>query len=173
MSESHLNSIHLDFPRREDFRRAREALLGARGLQTLSLENLAAGPSPAGSHTLIQDARNSLPPDANYWLKGPEGLHPLKVGVNTIGRLTDNDVVVPVPYVSRRHCAILVHAGKRCELHDIASKNGTFLNGQRLNGPTPLNNGDEIRMCDREYVFLSRFGDDAEQGAPHDSTLAG
>jgi len=167
MTDSHLNSIHLEFPRREHFRQAREALLSSRGMQTISLENGGDEWESAGSHTMIQSLHQGVPAGVHYWLMDKEGIYPLKVGVNTIGRLPDNDVVLPVPYVSRRHCAILVHSGHRCELHDIASKNGTFLNGQRLQGPTPLKSGDEITMCDRQFVFLSKDApqqDDASHG---------
>jgi len=154
MNDPRLNSVHLEFPRREDFRRARGMLLGARGAHTVNLENqegLLSGPS----RTVMEDLRDAEPA-VEHWLMCREGMYPLKVGVNTIGRLPDNDVVIPGPYVSRRHCAILVHAGDGCELYDIASKNGTYINGNRLSGPTHLSSGDEIRMCDRQFVFMSR-----------------
>ena len=80
-------------------------------------------------------------------------------------------MVVQDCYISRRHCAILVHSGEGCELHDTASKNGTFVNGQRIPGPTRLNPGDEIRLCDRQLIFMSK---DAEADSPqHSPTLAG
>jgi pSer/pThr/pTyr-binding forkhead associated (FHA) protein len=64
-------------------------------------------------------------------------------------------VVVEDAYVSRRHCAVLVHAGNYCELHDVASKNGTYLNGRKIECPTRLKAGDEIRMCNKNLVFMS------------------
>jgi hypothetical protein len=76
-------------------------------------------------------------------------LYPLKTGLNTIGRLPDNDIVFEEDTVSRRHCAILVHAWGGCELHDTASRNGTFLNGQPFWRPIPLASGDQIRLCRR------------------------
>ncbi len=61
---------------------------------------------------------------------------------------------------------MLVHADGRCELHDVASKNGTFLNGGKIEGPTPLKSNDEIRMCTKTLVFISRLpGPDHPQ--PH------
>jgi pSer/pThr/pTyr-binding forkhead associated (FHA) protein len=81
--------------------------------------------------------------------------YPLQVGANTIGRLPDNDVVVEDADVSRRHCAILIHASQRCEVHDTASKNGTFVNGRRIFAPTDLKAGDEIQMCTRRLVLLA------------------
>jgi len=177
MSDPRLNSVHLDAPRRQLFRQAREALLNARGWQTLAAEQSPAGEQPPGEdaapdspNTMVLDADNPPPPEVKYWLVDKESLYPLKVGLNTIGRAPENDVVVPDAYVSRRHCAILVHAGEGCEIHDIASKNGTFLNGRKLAGPTPLTMGDEIRMCDRQLVFMSQGDDAADQGPPRTQT---
>jgi len=52
--------------------------------------------------------------------------------------MPDNDVVLQDAYVSRRHCAILIHlTGERCELHDIASKNGTFPQRSENRRPHP------------------------------------
>ncbi len=170
MSDPRLNSIHLEAPRRDEFRRAREALLDGRGLHTLAAEKheLSHGRGP---HTHVEPAAGNAPASSDHWLICREALYPLKIGVNTIGRLPDNDVVIQGPYVSRRHCAILVHAGDGCELYDIASKNGTFINGLRLSGPAHLNAGDEIRMCDRQFVFMSRRGPDGADPA-HDFTKA-
>ena len=99
-----------------------------------------------------------------------ESAYPLKIGVNTIGRLPDNDVVIPGAYVSRRHCAILVHAGDGCELYDIASKNGTYINGQKMTSPVRLKPGDDIRMCDQHLVYMSRLP--AENKASGTATLS-
>ncbi len=169
--DDHLRSIHLDVPRRQDFRRAREALVNACGSYTRALGNRDElhGPRDDG-HTFVQDLPVNAPPDVDHWLSDREAIYPLKVGINTVGRLPDNDVVIHGPYVSRRHCAILVHVAEGCELHDIASKNGTYVNGQRLAGPTPLVAGDEIRMCDRQLIFWSKGGPPA-RGNP-DRTLA-
>jgi hypothetical protein len=156
MNDPHLNSVHLDFPRRQDFRQARDGLLDARGLHTLAVENHDAELGKGEFGTMKQNLCDPIPTESDYWLTDQERVYPLRIGVNTIGRLPDNDVVIEGPYVSRRHCAILVHAGASCEVHDIASKNGTYVNGLRLCGPTQLAAGDEIRMCDRQFIFMSR-----------------
>jgi hypothetical protein len=163
MNDPRLNSVHLDFPRRQDFRRARNGLLEARGLHTLAVENRDA---LAGESCTMQNQRALVPPDLDFWLVDQQRIYPLRTGLNTIGRLPDNDVVIEGPYVSRRHCAILVHAGDGCEMHDIASKNGTYVNGLRLCGPTQLSAGDEIRMCDRQFIFMSK-------NAPKDQAARG
>ncbi len=150
----HLRSVHLDQQRRQEFRLARAKLLGACGPGTARGEAAWGSAAPA----TVPNAPDRQPAEGEHWLADGDDLYPLKVGVNTIGRLKDNDIVIPSAFVSRRHCAILVHADDGCELHDTASKNGTFLNGQRLTDPTLLASGDEIRMCDRQLVFISRGG---------------
>jgi len=110
-------------------------------------------------HTLIQHGESAAPPELTCWLSDGDFLYPLRIGVNTLGRASDNDVVVDDAYASRRHCAILVHSTETFELHDTASKNGTYLNGTRLSGPALLKCGDEIRVSARPFFFLTRSGE--------------
>ena len=165
MVDPRLNSVHLEsVPRKQAFRHARESLLSARGPQTIAAEQVA---WPLKSpNTLLPDADQLHRGQSEFLLLDKHAMYPLKVGLNTIGRLPDNDVVVSDGYVSRRHCAILVHAGDGCELHDVASKNGTFVNGQRLTRPQHLNPGDEIRMCDRQFIFVNRDHIEATSDPP-------
>jgi pSer/pThr/pTyr-binding forkhead associated (FHA) protein len=146
-----LCSVHLQLPiRREDYRRAREALLGACGQPTLAVDRQqldaiqARATQPPGTQTEA----------SKYWLVDTELVHSLKVGLNTIGRMPDNDVSILDSSVSRRHAAILIHVNESCELHDTASKNGTFLNGARITGATPIKTGDQVRLCDRTLKFV-------------------
>jgi hypothetical protein len=164
MGDPRLNSVHLEPTRRQDYRRARELLLHARGCHTLCAEQQAEDPQ-LHSPTLIP--RNDPPPAAlQYYLVDREFLYPLKVGVNTLGRSSDNDVVVEDAFVSRRHCAILVHAAGCCELHDTASKNGTYVNGRRPSGPVVLKSGDEIRLSGQQFIFLVRSEAPQAPGGP-------
>ncbi len=94
--------------------------------------------------------------DRSFWIQDGEQLHTLAIGVNSVGRLPDNGVVIRDECVSRRHCAIVVHRDGSCELHDIASKNGTVLNGVKIHGPTKLRPGDKITLCAKQLVFLVR-----------------
>lgn len=106
----------------------------------------------AGPCTIIEFPGDK-PHGVTFWLVDKDGLYALKPGLNSVGRMPDNDIVIADGSVSRRHCAIVVHATRGAEIHDTASKNGTFLNGKRIQGPTRLMPGDEIRMCDRSVVF--------------------
>jgi hypothetical protein len=152
MSDPRLCSVHLEaLPRREDYRRAREQMIGSCGQQTLAFDQGHLDEIQA-IQTQASSARAAA---AHFWLVDQDGVHDLKVGLNTIGRMPDNDVPVADGSVSRRHCAIVVHASSGCELYDTASKNGTFINGKRITGPTVLQAGDQIRLCDRQFTFLS------------------
>jgi hypothetical protein len=174
MGDPRLNSLHLDPVRRQDYRRAREALLQSRGNETIYAERQRVD-DPDANHTFINNQGGAPPAAVDFWLVDRDYIYPLKVGLNTMGRSADNDVVVEDLYISRRHCAILVHHDNSCILHDTASKNGTFLNGTKIAGPTPLKAGDEIRICNRQFVFLNRAAAPEGPAAnPHPTrTIAG
>jgi hypothetical protein len=155
MSDPRLQSLHLEGqPRRDQFRAARQMIQAA-----------------CGSHTIAGDLRLLSPDEAlhaptaapgvaghpagrfAFYLKDGTDIYPLHLGLNSVGRLPDNDVVIRDECVSRRHCAILVHSDMRCELHDVASKNGTLLNGKKIGGPTRIQSGDQILLCNRRLTF--------------------
>lgn len=63
-----------------------------------------------------------------------------------IGRGHECDLVVADRQVSREHAEIRKsHAGY--QLEDLGSKNGTHLNGVRIDGPALLQDGDEIQIA--------------------------
>ncbi len=126
-----LYSCHLEYPRRQRYGAARAAILEARGPATLDAEvaeRAAADPDQIANDNVIHF--RELLPGTKYALVDLEtGLRfPLRTGINTIGRYKENDIVIDINAVSRRHCVILVHANGGCELHDTASRNGTFVN---------------------------------------------
>lgn len=158
MSDPRLHSMHLEGqPRRESFRAAREAIKAACGSHTIAGdvrilsddERLSASTLAAPPGLLNVGAASRFA----FYLKDGVNVYPLHVGMNSIGRLPDNDVVVRDECVSRRHCAILIHSDMRCELHDVASKNGTVLNGKKIPNPTRLQSGDQITLCNRRLTF--------------------
>lgn len=70
----------------------------------------------------------------------------------TMGRHPDCDIIIEVGAVSRQHAKIDT-GPTGIHLHDLNSRNGTFLNGQLIDRPTKLQEGDLIRICDVEYSF--------------------
>ena len=77
---------------------------------------------------------------------------PLDKDVVIIGRSLDCDLVLPSASVSRQH-ARLLRAQGRWFIEDMQSRNGTFVNNQRITTRTPLTHTDRIRICD----FLAAF----------------
>ena len=75
--------------------------------------------------------------------------------VLTIGREQACEVVIPDRQVSRYH-ARLIPQVEAVLLEDLASKNGTFCNGKRVEGSVVLQDGDLIQIALVQYfVFLS------------------
>jgi len=71
-------------------------------------------------------------------------------------------VRIDAPSVSRRHARISVVAGRPPTIEDLGSKNGTWLDGQRLQtGPAPLKDGAAVRLGKIELIFL----DSKEKGS--------
>src|SRR5437588_3627477 len=71
----------------------------------------------------------------------------------SMGKARSNDVVLPSdPTVSRMHAVLERFAGGWC-VRDLAARNGTFVNGQRLLGDCRLRSGDEIRLGETRLVF--------------------
>lgn len=72
-------------------------------------------------------------------------------GCTTIGRATDNDVVVSDVLASRHH-AFLVETPNGIEIRDAHSVNGTFVNGVRV-GSAVLSEGDVVTTGNVDLVF--------------------
>jgi ATP/maltotriose-dependent transcriptional regulator MalT len=80
----------------------------------------------------------------------------------SMGKTASNDVVLASdPTVSRMHAVLERFAGGWC-VRDLAARNGTFVNGQRLLGDRQLRSGDEIRVGATRLVFRAE-GLDAEE----------
>jgi pSer/pThr/pTyr-binding forkhead associated (FHA) protein len=78
-------------------------------------------------------------------------LHRLQVGINSLGRYPQNDLVLTPNRVSRRHCVVLVHATGGCEVYDTASRNGTWVNGRRV-GRADLRPGDVLALAGQQFL---------------------
>jgi len=62
-----------------------------------------------------------------------------------IGRSAENEIQLDTHVVSRRH-AVLEKAGEGFAIRDLGTVNGTYLNGARVEGVQPLNEGDTIQI---------------------------
>jgi DNA-binding response OmpR family regulator len=79
----------------------------------------------------------------------------------TMGRAPKSDIQLDVRWVSRMHACIRME-GNQYVLEDAGSKNGIFVNGQRVTHPRPLEDGDRIQVAPGvELIFV-----DSEATAP-------
>jgi hypothetical protein len=69
-----------------------------------------------------------------------------------VGRVTPADLVIPDVRLSRQHFKITAHE-ERHLMNDLASRNGTWVNGRRIN-TIQLRDGDIIEAGGNVFVFL-------------------
>lgn len=65
--------------------------------------------------------------------------------ITTLGRDVNNAIVVDDPFASAEH-AVLTFRGRNWYLEDLASTNGSFVNGHPTTGVAALGYGDEVQI---------------------------
>jgi predicted component of type VI protein secretion system len=89
------------------------------------------------------------------WTAAGQQLVALEAGRLTLGTDAANDLVLPAdPTLSRLH-AVLERYGAGWCVRDLDSRNGTFVNGQRVWRERPLRPGDELRLGATRLVYRS------------------
>ncbi|WP_459977603.1 FHA domain-containing protein, partial [Mycobacterium avium] len=114
-------------------------------------------PAPAAPHTQMAPAASKPPEVANLATKMFQALMPSRSGAiqkpagsQTIGRATDNDIVIQDVLASRHH-AFLIQTPLGTEIRDAHSVNGTFVNGVRV-GSAVLTEGDVVTIGNVDLV---------------------
>jgi DNA-binding winged helix-turn-helix (wHTH) protein len=92
-----------------------------------------------------QTGEQAVRPAVRYWLVWETRQIPLTEGDNIVGRGPDAAVWIEAPGVSRHHARIRLD-GDEATLEDLGSKNGTYLRGRPVTAPSPLVDGDRIRI---------------------------
>lgn len=153
MDDPRFDESHLHSPRCQQYQQAREEVFAAMGSVT--------GDNERKLHVLrlslgfvLESAKYAL------WDLRHGRLYLLRVGLNTIGRHPNNDIVLNDNPVSRRHCVIIVHATGGCEVHDTASRNKTRVGDQIVEQAT-LTPGDVLRICDHQLMLVAENRDEA------------
>ncbi len=97
-------------------------------------------------------------------IEGPEGILWVKEGARrgkiypltrermTIGRQTGN-IVLNDPKVTRAQHAIIAYKDDHFAIIDSLSENGTWVNGEKITGETPLKENDLIKIGDSIFVL--------------------
>lgn len=97
--------------------------------------------------------------------RGPQPNESFEIGADatTLGRGINNDIVINDREISRSHMRLL-RSGDGLTLEDLGSTNGTFVNGKRIAGVTPLQIGDMIGLGDTVVLALEQVRDEARLG---------
>ncbi len=87
--------------------------------------------------------------------RGPQPNQAFEISqdVTTLGRDISNDIVVNDRETSRHHLRV-IRSGDAVTIEDLGSTNGTFVNGKRATGITPLQNGDMIGLGETVTLAL-------------------
>ncbi len=94
-----------------------------------------------------------MPAFLEVWSDSGAQLVPLETARVTLGRVSSNDVPLPWDRKASRLHAVLEHLAAGWCVRDLSSRNGTFLNGERVDRDRPLAAGDEIRIGGTRLVF--------------------
>lgn len=97
--------------------------------------------------------------------RGPQPNESFEIGedTTTLGRGINNDIVINDREISRSHMRLL-RSGDGLTLEDLGSTNGTFVNGKRIAGVTPLQVGDMIGLGDTVVLALEQVRNEARLG---------
>ncbi|MCU0240999.1 MAG: FHA domain-containing protein [Vicinamibacteria bacterium] len=102
-----------------------------------------AGPKEEFKTVMVAAARLVEEADASK-------VYPLGVS-STIGRTSENEIVIDTREVSRKHCRIEM-SDQGFKVTDLKSGNGTYVNGKRVNS-APLMNGDRLKVGTTVFIF--------------------
>ena len=107
------------------------------------------------SPILLLKSNNGIPIDSNLFI--------LDTPIIKIGRDSSADLKLQDPFISRLQAEIYKEHEKWF-IRDIQSKNGTFLNGNRIDeNPIPLKQGDIISFSQKiEFLYQDQDIDSAE-----------
>jgi pSer/pThr/pTyr-binding forkhead associated (FHA) protein len=87
----------------------------------------------------------------------------LRSDTTIIGRHDDCDLRIPLKDVSRKHCQINRN-NESLKIRDLDSRNGTFINGKRINEETEAQAGDYITIL--PLTFLLQINGEPKKIAP-------
>lgn len=97
-----------------------------------------------------------LPGPPVVWARLTSKTESLDIGRNRamIGRSPDSDVVMPHDDISRNH-ALLFRENGQTYLRDLASANGTSVDGSTLGAePVPIDQGSVVALASHRYRFV-------------------
>jgi hypothetical protein len=101
-------------------------------------------------------------PRLRVTVEGRSRDYPLLRSVTVIGRNPENDICLPLGYVSKVHAEVRQEGG-RFVIRDLDSSNGTWFRGRAI-AEHELDDGDTLTIGDVELTFLAPDTHEEEQG---------
>ena len=102
------------------------------------------GPRSSGESELVVEDSEILAPQTRFTIRD---------GATSIGRSSASDIVLKNDdYASGRHARLTRHGGL-LYVEDMGSTNGTFVNGRKAVGATPLRHGDIVRIGSTTFRY--------------------
>ncbi len=118
------------------------------------------------STILISDIHEALNTSENEAIDKPAALLAIGGDLNgtlfdikpltTIGRNADNTIILEFNGISRKHIKITEDDNDSHIIEDMGSKNGTFINNQKINKKKLLNKGDIIKLGSITLKYLPK-----------------
>lgn len=78
-------------------------------------------------------------------------------GTLTVGRSFECALTIADNLLSRKHAAFEIRDGE-ARVRDLQSRNGTFVNEQRVDGETVLRSGDRVRVGSQTLLYVTAGG---------------
>jgi pSer/pThr/pTyr-binding forkhead associated (FHA) protein len=101
-------------------------------------------PRPSGESELVVEDSEVLAPETRF---------PVRDGATSIGRSSASDIVLKSDDYASGHHARLTRHGGLLYVEDMGSTNGTFVNGRKTVGATPLRRGDTVRIGSTSFRY--------------------
>lgn len=92
-------------------------------------------------------------------------------GVTTVGRHDDCQLRIKSSQVSRRHCELFEKKGLLV-VKDLGSSNGTYVNGEKVEGQRVLEAGDELTIG-QVKLRVAKIGETSEPPSPRQTAKPG
>lgn len=79
----------------------------------------------------------------------------------TVGRATDNDIIIPDPLASRHHLEFF-EEGNKVKVSDLNSSNGTYIDGENVEGTITFNTN-QVLVVGKSKFVLKKLDDSFEE----------
>ncbi|MEH6550808.1 MAG: FHA domain-containing protein [Pseudomonadales bacterium] len=114
-------------------------------------------------------------PRYNWVISAESGpLEGLSYGISRaliLGRSLDCDLTVMSPHISRQHIRLDLNSDGELLVEDLGSANGTFINGEKVEGKQIIHHNDALQFHDIVFRFTETFLRSRDESATLNKTM--